>query len=85
MTSDSDPTAFDRLFSLLEPEALSVDAGFQRCRLKLIKFFAWRHCEDPNSLADETISRLLKNIAAGQDISADHPYSYVYDHRRQRI
>lgn len=78
MASNSDPTAFDRLFSLLEPEALSVDAGFQRCRLKLIKFFAWRHCEDPNSLADETISRLLKNIAGGQEISADHPYSYVY-------
>src|SRR5258708_10203775 len=78
MTQDSDPTAFDRLFSLLEPEALSVDAGFQRCRLKLIKFFAWRRCEDPNSLADETITRLLKNIATGQQISADHPYSYVY-------
>jgi len=78
MTSNSDPTAYDRLFSLLEPEALSVDAGFQRCRLKLVKFFAWRHCDDPNSLADETISRLLKNIATRQEISAEHPYSYVY-------
>jgi DNA-directed RNA polymerase specialized sigma24 family protein len=78
MTFNSDPTTFDRLFSLLEPEALSVDEGAQRCRLKLVKFFGWRRCEDPESLANETISRLLKNISEGQQISADHPYSYVY-------
>jgi DNA-directed RNA polymerase specialized sigma24 family protein len=71
-------TAFDRLFQLLEPDAQSIEEGFHQCRFKLVKFFAWRRCEDPDNLADETINRLLKNVHAGQEISADKPYSYVY-------
>ncbi len=71
-------TAFDELFRLLEPDAPSIDEGFRRCRLKLVKFFAWRRCEDPDNLADETMSRLLKNVHSGQEILSDKPYSYVY-------
>ena len=78
MTVEPNPTAFDRLFRLLEPDASCVDDGAQRCRSKLVKFFSWRRCEEPENLANETVSRLLKNIAEGQQISADHPYSYVY-------
>ena len=63
---------------MLEPDARSTEEGFRQCRLKLIKFFAWRRCEDPDNLADETVSRLLKNVRAGQEISSDNPYSYVY-------
>lgn len=78
MESNFDQTILHRLFQLLEPAAPSVEEGFRQCRFKLIKFFAWRRCEDPDNLADETISRLLKNVRAGQEISADNPYSYVY-------
>lgn len=78
MESNFDQTILDGLFQLLEPDAPSVEEGFRRCRLKLIKFFAWRHCEDPDNLADETISRLLKNVRADLEISSDNPYSYVY-------
>lgn len=78
MDSNFGQNVFNKLFHLLEPDAQSIEEGFQRCRFKLFKFFAWRHCEDPDSLADETISRLLKNVQAGQEISADNPYSYVY-------
>lgn len=78
MESKTSQTVFDKLFRLLEPDAQSIDSGFRRCRLKLVKFFAWRHCEDPENLADETIGRLLKNVRANQEISADNPYSYVY-------
>lgn len=68
----------DELFKFLEPDLQSTEEGFWQCRFKLIKFFAWRYCEDPANLADETVSRLLKNVRAGQEISADNPYSYVY-------
>lgn len=78
MESNFGQTVFDKLFQLLEPDAQSIEAGFRQCRFKLFKFFVWRHCEDPDSLADETINRLLKNVHAGQQISADKPYSYVY-------
>jgi DNA-directed RNA polymerase specialized sigma24 family protein len=78
LRSQSDATAFDRLLQALEPEALSTNDKFRRCRSKLVRFFVWRHCEDPDNLADETTSRLVKNIQAGQEISAERPYSYVY-------
>jgi DNA-directed RNA polymerase specialized sigma24 family protein len=78
MESNFGQTVFHKLFILLEPDAQSIEEGFRQCRFKLLKFFAWRHCEDPDNLADETISRLLKNVRARQEISADNPYSYVY-------
>jgi DNA-directed RNA polymerase specialized sigma24 family protein len=78
MESKFGQAVFDRLFQLLERDAQSVEEGFRQCRYKLVKFFAWRRCDDPDNLADETISRLLKNVQSGQEISSDNPYSYVY-------
>jgi DNA-directed RNA polymerase specialized sigma24 family protein len=78
MESSFDQTCFGKLFRLLEPDGQTIEARFWRCRLKLVKFFAWRHCDDPDNLADETIARLLKNVHAGQELSDDNPYSYVY-------
>ena len=69
---------YEEFFRLLEPTATSTSSGFAQCRLKLLKFFAWRFCEDPANLADETIVRLIKNVNAGTVVSSDHPYSYVY-------
>jgi DNA-directed RNA polymerase specialized sigma24 family protein len=75
-----DPTRadYDNFFGLLEPGAPSVEASFRLCRLKLVKFFAWRRVTDPSNLADETIVRLLRRVAKGQVISSPKPYNYVY-------
>jgi DNA-directed RNA polymerase specialized sigma24 family protein len=78
MKTQSDSAAFDLLLQALEPEALSPHESFQRFRSRLVRFFAWKHCEDPENLADETISRLVKNIQLGREISDDHPYRYVF-------
>jgi len=78
MPSDVDQNPFEKLFRVLEPEAESVARGYEACRYKLVKFFAWRRCEDPGNLADETIRRLLKNIHEGKEISPDKPYNFVY-------
>jgi DNA-directed RNA polymerase specialized sigma24 family protein len=74
----SSQSSFDRLLQALEPEALSVGESFRRCRTKLVRFFLWKHCDDPDNLADETTSRLVKKVQSGQEISTDHPYNYVY-------
>src|SRR5689334_4734060 len=78
MEFNSNQTGCDNVFRLLEPDVETLEQRFQRCRFKLLKFFAWRQCEDPDLLADETIARLVKNVEAGQEISANNPYSYVY-------
>jgi hypothetical protein len=77
MDSSSDQTDYDRLFELLEP-SLPPESRFHQCRLKLIKFFSWRRCPDPQSLADETILRLLKKVKQGHLILSEKPYKYVY-------
>ena len=78
MNSQPDATAFDRLLKALEPEAASVNDGFLRCRTKLVKFFFWRRCDDPDNLADETTTRLLNKVQAGHEILGDNPYGYVF-------
>jgi DNA-directed RNA polymerase specialized sigma24 family protein len=77
MKTQSDSAAFDTLLQALEPEASSPHESFRRFRARLVRLFAWKHCEDPEDLADETISRLVKNIQSGQEISQDRPYRYV--------
>lgn len=78
MNSQSDPTGFNKFLRTLEPNASSVNDGFLRCRTKLVKFFFWRRCDDPDNLADETTTRLLNKVQAGQEISGDNPYGYVF-------
>jgi DNA-directed RNA polymerase specialized sigma24 family protein len=78
MDPNVDPTGYGKLFKLLEPGAPSTEAGFEQCRIKLFKFFAWRRCDDPSNLADETIVRLLRKVNEGEVISSGKPYSYVY-------
>jgi DNA-directed RNA polymerase specialized sigma24 family protein len=75
---DSNEEAFNKLLRRLEPRYDSTYGQYVNFRHKLVKFFAWRRCEDPESLADETIGRLVKNLNAGQEIHSENAYSYIY-------
>jgi DNA-directed RNA polymerase specialized sigma24 family protein len=77
MEIQSDSAAFDKLLQALEPGALAPRDSFRRFRLRVVRFFVYKRCEDPENLADETISRLIKNIHSGQQISSEHPFNYV--------
>ena len=78
VTPAIDDAVFEELLLRLEPELESTSKRYRHLRTKMVKFFAWKMCRDPESLADEAITRLLKNVAAGLEILADNPYSYVY-------
>jgi DNA-directed RNA polymerase specialized sigma24 family protein len=69
---------FTKLLFKLEPHGDDDDARYKQLRFKLIKFFAWRRCEDPEGLADETISRTAKRLNEGEEILAENPYAYLY-------
>ena len=77
MTNERD-IIFRELLLSLEPDSPTIDEGFKRLRLKLIKFFSWRRCEDPESLADETIVRLVKYNSGQPEKTKAHAYSIVY-------
>jgi DNA-directed RNA polymerase specialized sigma24 family protein len=76
--NNNNEEAFTSLLRRLEPRHSSTSSRYLHLRRKLAKFFAWRRCEDPEGLADEAISRLIKNLNAGQEIHSENAYSYVY-------
>ena len=77
MTSPDD-SLFEQLLSRLEPDLSDTHKRYKQLRLKLVKYFAWKTCEDPELHADEAITRLLKSVTDGRQILADNLYSYVY-------
>lgn len=49
---------------------------YERVRIKLTKFFSWQRCPFPEECADETLNRVAKRLAEGEDIQK--PGSYFY-------
>jgi RNA polymerase sigma factor (sigma-70 family) len=74
----TDQGTFNELLLRLEPDCPDLEKSYKQLRLKLVKFFSWRRCEDPDSLADETIVRAIKNLHNGEEVRSSKPYSYIY-------
>ena len=74
MRTNGDP--FEQFLSRLAPDVPSSSERYLWLRARLIKFFAWKRCEDPEGLSDETIGRLITNLYAGEEI--EKPSSYAY-------
>ncbi|PYP85833.1 MAG: hypothetical protein DMF61_14835 [Blastocatellia bacterium AA13] len=48
-------------------EAGASEGKYEETLRKLIKFFDWKRCDDPESMALETLSRFLSTIASEDD------------------
>jgi len=60
--------AFDKLLSTLGPDPESAGEKYLEVRGNLIRFFEWRGCSFPEDHADETINRVAKRAAEGEEI-----------------
>ena len=63
--------AFDKLLLALGGDGDGRDGGGEKyleIRGNLIRFFEWRGCPFPEDYADETINRMAKRIAEGEEI-----------------
>ena len=74
LTQDSFNKLLLRLGSNLEDAGLE----YERIRGRLIKYFEWQKCSDPEELADETINRVARGIESGKEIWASNPISFFY-------
>ena len=54
---------FDILLSLLSPDREEAGMRYERIRAGLIRFFRFRGCDEPESLADETINRVASKAS----------------------
>src|SRR5262245_35042463 len=60
--------AFDRLLLALGDDRDSGGKKYLEIRANLIRFFEWRGCPFPEDHADETINRIAKRVAEGEEV-----------------
>ena len=67
--------AFDKLLLALGGDGDGPDRGGQKyleIRGNLIRFFEWRGCPFPEDHADETINRMARRVAEGEELLFHH-------------
>jgi len=74
LTQDSFNKLLMRLGSNLDDAGLE----YERIRGRLIKYFEWQKCPDPEELADETINRVTRGLEFGKEIWTSNPLSFFY-------
>jgi DNA-directed RNA polymerase specialized sigma24 family protein len=90
MMKASSLTGFDKLLARLSADGADAGASYEALRARLVKFFEWRDCETPEELADETLDRVGRKIAAGEDLHNPAAYCVAVarlvlaEHARQR-
>ena len=60
--------AFDKLLVALGGDRDSAAQKYLEIRTNLMRFFEWRGCSFPEDHADETINRIAKRVAEGEEI-----------------
>src|SRR5215216_8200265 len=60
--------AFDKLLIALGGDRDSGSKKYLEIRTNLTRFFEWRGCSFPEDHADETINRMAKKVAGGEEI-----------------
>jgi DNA-directed RNA polymerase specialized sigma24 family protein len=61
--------AFDGLLAAMDPDRDRAGQIYQEIRDHLIRMFVWRGCSQPEEYADETINRIARKLAAGEQFS----------------
>lgn len=67
--------AFDKLLLALGDDRESGGQKYLEIRNNLIRFFEWRGCPFPEDHADETINRMAKRVAEGEEVQ--NPAGYA--------
>lgn len=74
LTQDS----FNKLLIQLGSNLEDAGLEYERIRGRLIKYFDWQKCPDPEELADQTINRVARAIESGKEIWTSNPLSFFY-------
>jgi DNA-directed RNA polymerase specialized sigma24 family protein len=62
------PEDFTKFLAILDSDGKIAGEKYEELRGQLIKFFEWRGSLFPDELADETLNRLTRKIAEGEEI-----------------
>jgi len=78
MTWTLDAPAFESLLAALHSDRARAADRYEGLRARLLKFFQWRGCAQPQELTDATIDRVARRLAEGAAITAADPYQYFH-------
>src|SRR5690242_7028531 len=70
--------AFDKLLACFDTDRGRAGEKYEQIRRKLVKFFTWRECGDPEGYADRTIDRVSRRILEGSELRVADPYVYFH-------
>jgi DNA-directed RNA polymerase specialized sigma24 family protein len=68
--------AFERFLDALHPERDRAAERYEVLRGKLIRFFEWRRAPFPEEHADDTLTRVIRKLDAGESIEDAATYCY---------
>jgi DNA-directed RNA polymerase specialized sigma24 family protein len=69
---------FDALLGWLSPDREQAAERYENIRRGLIRFFRFRGCADPQTLADETINRVAAKVSTFDSTEGVKTISYFY-------
>ena len=72
------PDAFEILLVNLHAERDRAGEEYERIRQRLLKFFKWRGCHDPEEYADRTIDRVARKTMNGVELRAHDRYLFFH-------
>jgi RNA polymerase sigma factor (sigma-70 family) len=68
--------AFDALLDALNPDREAASREYEALRRRLIDLFAWERFTAAEQLADETLNRLARRLAAGEPIESPRKFAH---------
>lgn len=69
---------FDSLLEWLDPDRERAGEKYQTIRARLVKIFTWKRCSDAESLADETLDRVMLRIPEVRQTYSGDPALYFH-------
>ena len=66
----------DQIRSLFDADPQSADAQIRSLHAKLLQYFSWRRCREPEELVSETLCRALDHIRRGAEVGNLENYCY---------
>ncbi len=74
---------FDTLLTLFSEDREEAGKNYEKLRSGLIRFFRFRGCNDPQSLADETFNRVASKMTAFERSDDRQPTAFIYGFARK--
>ena len=77
-SSEDQDESFDRLLKWLDSDRERAAEKFEVIRKSLIQIFIWKRCSEAESLADETLDRVMLRVSKLEETDEANPIAYIH-------